>query len=49
MINSKKKASYYIYLNSDRCLPFPDLDKIGQQLIPLFDINEETNINIQNF
>ena len=37
MITNQKQLSVYVYLDSDLTLPFPNLDKIGKQLIPLYD------------
>ena len=45
MISQKKSGTVYLYLSSTMMLAFPDLDKIGQQLIPLYDIKDQISID----
>ena len=45
MIKHVKAFSVFINLKDSQCLPFPSLDKIGQQLIPIYDVYEEQNID----
>lgn len=49
MISHKKKASVFINLKLAQALPFPGLDQIGQQLIPLYDISETKDIDTSKF
>jgi hypothetical protein len=46
MINNKKKVTVFVYFDQDKALPFPALDGIGKQLIPLYDMSEQLSINI---
>jgi len=46
MVRNSKALSVYLNLKDSQCLPFPGLDNIGQQLIPIFDINEEVSIDL---
>lgn len=41
LLESKRQLSFFLHLNADKVLPFPDLDNIGEQIIPVFDIQEE--------
>lgn len=47
MTETKKETTVYIYLNDTNSLPFPDLDKIGSQLIPFYDFKEYVGINLK--
>ena len=49
MINQKKAISVFVYLRQAQSLPFPSLDAIGQQLIPLYDVYEEQSIDTGKF
>jgi hypothetical protein len=45
MVRNSKALSVFLNLKDTQCLPFPGLDQIGQQLIPIFDIHEELSID----
>lgn len=49
MLSHEKKVSVYIQLKTDQCLPFPSLDPIGKQLIPLYDVNENLDLDIGEY
>jgi hypothetical protein len=39
----------YLNLDSDMTYPFPDLDKIGMHLIPLYDVRESLKVDPSSF
>lgn len=49
MIETVKDMSFFLYLESKTTLPFPDLDSIGSQMIPLFDKQELLQIDFTKF
>jgi len=49
MIEQKKNLTVYFNLRDTGCLPFPSLDIMGQQLIPLYDIEDSMTIDKSKF
>jgi hypothetical protein len=47
MIETMKDTTIYLYFKDTESLPFPDLDKIGQQLIPFYDFKESIMIDTE--
>jgi hypothetical protein len=49
MIKQQKALSVFVKLNTGGSLPFPGLDNLGQQLIPLYDVAEYQAIDTTKF
>jgi hypothetical protein len=45
----KEDSTTYLYFDETSNLAFPDLDKIGVQLVPLFDLKERVFIDEEQF
>jgi hypothetical protein len=49
MIKQQKALSVFVRLNTGGSLPFPGLDNLGQQLIPLYDVAESQAIDTAKY
>jgi len=49
MIKQQKALTVFVNLQGSGSLPFPGLDNLGQQLIPLYDVSEVLNIDNSKF
>lgn len=49
MMEQKKNLTVYFNLKDTGCLPFPSLDNLGQQLIPLYDLEDSFTIDKVKF
>lgn len=47
MISTMKDTTVYLYFKDQQCLAFPDLDNIGEQLIPFYDFKESIMIDTE--
>lgn len=49
MIEKNKVLTVFFNLKDSGCLPFPALDNLGQQLIPLYDLEDSVMIDKAKF
>jgi hypothetical protein len=49
MIKQEKALTVFINLENGGSLPFPGLDNLGQQLIPLYDVHEVQAIDTKKY
>jgi hypothetical protein len=49
MIEQRKSLTVFFNLKAQGCLPFPGLDNLGQQLIPVYDIQDTMLIDKSKF
>jgi len=49
VLEQKSSLSYFIYLENNIALPFPSLDMIGSQLIPVFDMEVSMVVDTDKF
>ena len=49
MIEQNKVLTVFFNLKDSGCLPFPALDNLGQQLIPLYDLEDSVMIDKAKF
>lgn len=45
MIQHRKKATVFVNFKEAQTLPFPSLDAMGKQLVPLYDLTETLSID----
>ena len=45
MIEQKKNLTVFFSLKQSGCLAFPSLDNLGEQLIPLYDLEDNVSID----
>ena len=49
MMEQKKSLTVFFELKETGCLPFPSLENLGQQLIPIYDLADSVTIDKVQF